>query len=882
MKKALKIIGIVVLLLIIFLLVAPFLFKGTIEKQVKKAINENLNATVEWQDLSLSLLSSFPDARLKLEDISVINKAPFAGDTLVYAKTLFLDMGIPQLFKGGNLTINELGLEQALVNVKVDKNGVANYDITKTSAETTQDTTRAESDMNFAVQHYSITDSRINYLDESSKMFLRLKAFNHQGTGDFSASTSTLKTQTDALVSFAMDSTTYFENTKLDLTADIQMDLDKMRFTFANNKALINQLPLTFAGYVQVNDANQEMDLTFKTPTSDFKNFLGVMPAEYAKNLDQVQTTGKFSVDGRVYGVVDDTHIPKINIAVNSNDASFKYPDLPKSVEHISIDAVLKNATGLMKDMNLDLNKLAFQIDRDKFEMQGHLKDLTGNMLVDLMAKGTLNLANIEKAYPVDMELDLDGVLQANLSADFAMSDIEHERYSKIKTQGAASLRNFSYSSTEMAHPVKISQASLSFDPGNVVLKQFDMTTGQTDAHLTGKLENLMGFLFKNQPVKGRFKLTSNTFSVNDFMMASPADTTQTNQTANTSQSVTPTSEEAIKIPSFLDVALDFSADKVLYDNLTLTNAKGILLIKDETATLKDITADIFGGTIGLDGSVATKTATPKFNVALSLKKVDIVQSIQEMDLFQKFAPILKGLVGNLTTSISLSGDLTKDLMPVYNSLTGDGLAAILNAKVDKAKMPLLSQLDAKLNFMDLDKLNLDDLTAHFSFEDGAIKFKPFDFKLYKGITAHLGGSHSFTNNMNYTLDLDVPAKYLGKDVSQGLAKLSKTDLENTKVDLPIAFTGTLTSPKIQVDFKAATKTLTDKIIAEQKDNLKDKVSEGLSNLLGGGQQKDSTTQDNATATDTIQSKEDKVKDAAKNVLEGLFGKKKRSKDSVK
>ncbi len=52
MKKALKITGIIIVLSIIFLAAAPFLFKGSIEKMVKRTINENLNATVAWEELN--------------------------------------------------------------------------------------------------------------------------------------------------------------------------------------------------------------------------------------------------------------------------------------------------------------------------------------------------------------------------------------------------------------------------------------------------------------------------------------------------------------------------------------------------------------------------------------------------------------------------------------------------------------------------------------------------------------------------------------------------------------------------------------------------------------------------------------------------------------
>ncbi len=887
MKRALKIIGIVIVVLVILLVAAPFLFKDTIEKQVKKAINENINAQVEWADLSLSLISSFPDARLKIEGLSVVNKAPFQGDTLVAAKTLYLDMGIPQLFKSGDkpLSINSLGIDDALVNIVVNKEGVANYDIAKESPETASQP-EEEGGFSLDVEHYQITDSRINYLDQGSEMYLRLKDFNHEGTGDFSEETFTLHTQTSSLVSFAMDSVNYLDKNSIKLDADIKMDLKNMKFSFEENKALINQLPLTFDGYVKVNENNQELDITFKTPSSDFKNFLKLIPEAYSKSLEGVETTGNFSVDGRLYGVIDDQHIPKMKIVMASKNASFKYPDLPKSVENISLDAVLLDKTGLMEDLNLELNRLSFKIDQDVFTAHGAIKNLTGDMQVDLMANGTLNLANIDQAYPVDMDMDLDGILNADLTTSFAMSDIENEQYQNVKSRGTASISNFSYASEELANPVNISKAGISFAPGNIVLKQFDMTTGQTDAHLTGKLENLMGYLFKGQPIKGNFELTSNTFSVNDFMVSDTEEGEEAD--AQPQQDSLSSSEEAIKIPSFLDIALNFNADKVIYDNLTLSNAKGRLVIEDETAKLQNIKADIFGGSIGLEGSVATKDDTPEFDMSLKLNKINIVQSFSQMDLLKNFAPIAKALVGDLSTSIQLSGNLTEQLTPIYTSLAGQGLAQILDAKVQKGQLPLISNLNAKLDFINVDKLKLKDLTTHFTFKDGGINIEPYHFDINHDIGVKIGGRHTFDNQMDYAIKFTVPAKYLGNDVSGVLAKLSNAELENTEIEVPLEVMGSFAHPKIKVDLKGAVEKVANKIIEEQKqelknkaeDKAKEKAGELLDNLFGGDEKKKNASSSDSTATEKTEKEktEDAVKDAAKGLLDNLFGGKKEEK----
>ena len=879
MKKILKIVGIVLLVLILLVILTPILFKGQIEKAVKNSINNSVNATVEWEDLDLSLFSSFPDAELKLKNLSVINKAPFEGDTLATSEELALSLGIPQLFKGGPYSINELALNRAYVNIKVDSLGNANYDIAKeTTADTTAQASNGGSALSLDIQHYEINNSRINYLDESTKTFLRITDFNHYGNGDFTADKTNLETNTEAIVSFEFDSINYLNKNSLKLDADFEMDLANQKYTFLENEALINQLPLTFDGFVKINEDNQELDLTFKTPSSDFKNFLAVIPETYAKNLDGVETTGDFTVNGMIKGIVDEEHIPMMDIAIKSDNASFKYPDLPKKVEDISIDAVLKNETGLLADTYVNLDQLDFRIDQDRFSAKGNFKNLMDNPLIDLTANGTLNLANLEKAYPLDLDMDLNGILNANLTTNFDMNSIEKEQYQNVKSSGRASISNFKYTSPEIPNDVNIAKASLNFNTQKVTLEEMDIKSGQTDAKITGTLDNLMGYLFSDQQLKGRFNVQSNTFSVNDFMVAQTEETT--NETENTSEeketTPTPTGEEAIKIPSFLDARLDFNAKNVIYDNLTLKNTKGAVVIVDETASLENVSADIFGGNIGINGNVSTKNATPVFDMQLNLNRIDIVESFQNLELIQNLAPLAKALQGSLNTKINLSGNLTNELTPILTSLGGTAFAQIINAQVDTEKTPLLSKLDGQLNFINLDNLALKDLATNLKFNNGQIEVDPFNFNI-KDINITAGGSHSFDNQMNYNLKLDIPAKYLGSEVGNGLASLTKTDLENTKVQLPIGLSGSFNSPQIQLNMKQAVTDLTQQIVAKQKDELKDKAKEEVGNklkdLLGGNKENTQTTQDSTSTED--KSDEDKVKEAAGKVLNGLFGKKK-------
>ena len=891
MKKALKIIGIVLLVIVVILVAAPFLFESQIKDYVRKTANESVDAQVEFSDISLSFFRSFPQATVVIEDFSVINNEPFRGDTLAIGEEAQLEMSIKELFKGADepKILDNIKVNNTYLNIKVDSLGNANYDIAVEDTIATA-TDSASTGFSFDLKHYEINNSRVKYLDEGQKLLLDVEELHHEGTGDFSLAESELNTKSNALVSLDYDGTHYLNRNKVSLDAVIQMDLENMRYTFLENEAMINQLPLTFEGFVQVNEDNNEIDLSFQTPSSDFKNFLAVIPATYAKNIENVETSGDFIVNGKIQGIVDETYIPKMDIKVSSDNASFKYPDLPKSVQDINIDLQILNETGILEDTYLTFDNVTFRIDQDKFATNGSIKNLMGNMLVDMALQGTLNLANLDQAYPLDLEQDLHGILTADVTTQFDMNSIEKEQYQNVKSNGTASIKNFSYKSPEIPNEVKIANATMNFNQGNVRVPELKLTTGQTDITASGNIENLIGFLFTDQKLKGSFNVDSNVFAINDFMIAETETETGTEET--TSQSSTPSTSEAVKIPSFLDTELAFNVNTVIYDNLELKNAKGTIILKDETATLQNITTDIFGGNINLAGNVSTKGSTPTFDMDLALNSLNIAESFTSLEMLQALAPVAKALEGKLQTNLQLKGNLNEDLTPQLSTLAGNALAEILTADIDPEKLPLLSSLDQQLNFINLNDIDLDKLKTRLTFKDGMVQIEPFNFNV-KGVDVQVSGSHGFDMNMDYTLNLDVPARMLGSQVGSALSQLSGDELQNMTVALPIGLQGTFQNPQVNVNMQQAVNNLTQRIVTKQKDKLKERGQDAIRDIINkqtGGNQKpqnDSISSQDSTQTQTPKteekprSQEEQVKDAAKDILGGILGKSKKKKDTT-
>ena len=276
--------------------------------------------------------------------------------------------------------------------------------------------------------------------------------------------------------------------------------------------------------------------------------------------------------------MITETTIPKLDINISSNNASFKYPDLPKRIENITIDAVIKNTTGIADNTFIEVNKLNFKIDNDEFKSSASLKNLTKNMLVNANVDGTLNLANISKAYPINLENELSGILKGKLNTVFDMNALETNAFQRIKNNGNMSISDFVFSSEDIVNPISISKADIQFNPQTITLQSFDATTGSSDLKSTGTTENLLGFLLSDNKLQGNFIVNSNTFAVSDFMVEDETTATNNKKTSDS---------ESLKIPAFLNCTINANAKTVLYDNLTLRNVKGQMLIKDQQATLK-------------------------------------------------------------------------------------------------------------------------------------------------------------------------------------------------------------------------------------------------------------------------------------------------------
>ena len=897
-RKWLKIAGGVLALLLLLLLAVPFYLEAKIGPILRTHVNKAINGHFDFEEANLSLIRDFPNARITLRGVRLTTAAPFVGDTLLLASEGYLVMGLGELLKGGDapMGIRELRITGADLRLKVNAEEQANYLIARESDSGPEASGAAEG-FRFDLQQYALEASRISYEDLGSGMTLVLEEIGHTGRGDLSLETSQLDTRTEALISFRYDSVDYLRQNRLSLDALLGIDLGTDTYTFLKNEGTINQMPLVFTGTVKLLEDGQQVDLQFQTLDSDFRNFLALIPEAYSKSLEGVRTSGQFRLEGTVSGVNDDTRIPGFDIKMEAKEASFQYPNLPKGVEDISFLARLRNETGQAADTYFELPEARFTVDRDAFGMRGSVRQLTGNPQVEGALKGTINLASLSQAYPVDPGQELSGVLQVDLQTAFDMASVEAGRYENTRTSGTLELTDALFRTASFSQPVKLERASLRFDPKTARLESLRGTLGSSDFDLSGRMEDYLGYFLSDGLLRGDFALRANRLVVGDFQ--SPE--------APVSGGEAPVSE-SFRIPANIDLAVQGRAAAVMYDNLPLQEVSGTLLVRDQSLLLQNVRSQMLDGALALNGELSTRSGKPEFRMDLGVDGFRIREALETIDLFRTLAPIASILEGRLNSQVSLSGLLNNDFSPDLMSLGGRVVAEVLAARPSGQKAAVLQALDNGLDFVNLEELDLKGLKTYLSFENGKVAVKPFTVR-YRDISVNVEGGHTFDQQLSYQATFDVPAHYLGPEVNRLLKELNDPGLEQVTVPVSARISGSYTRPAVETDLPAAAQNLTARLVEYQKQKLlaggQAKAEQLLGNLLG--QATDSAGAADAPANDlervvgdvlgatgqnapknadsTAATKDETVREAARNVLGGLLKKKKDTsatpKDSV-
>ena len=424
-KKTFKILLITILVLLLAVISIPVLFKSKIKAKLLSEIDKNINAKINFSELSFSSLKKFPRLTISLHNPTITGIGEFAGDTLVDAKEISVSLNVYKLMRGQGIEIKGIDLEQPLIYVRVLKNGHANYNIVK--ADTTADTTGAKKpnkSFELAIDKWSINNGKIVYDDKLQKTYIEVGGLYHSGSGDFKQEVSDLDITTKVNdLTVVYNGIQYFKKKLFAADLQMEMNLKEQKFIFKDHNFQIGEFKFGFAGFFKLLPNGYDVDLRFVVKETTFKNLLSLLPGIYQKDLAGIETKGDFSCNGFIKGVYDvkDNKVPAFHIDLKVLDALFKYSHLPKALERINFDLVADNPDGNPEHSTYNLKTFHIEINKEPIHGSVCIKGKK-HMYVTADIKLKADLAEIEKIYPID-GLVLKGILTSEIKVNGRYSD---------------------------------------------------------------------------------------------------------------------------------------------------------------------------------------------------------------------------------------------------------------------------------------------------------------------------------------------------------------------------------------------------------------------------------------------------------------------------
>lgn len=393
----------------------PILFPGKIEKEVKGFANQHLNGELNFKEANLSFFNHFPSLTLSLNEFSLKGSEPFKNDTLVAANEIAFGINLKDLLFDKKVTIDEIYLAEAFMNVKVNKNGEANYNVyvsdkKKVSKDTSSTAIRLDK--------ISIKNSHLVYDDKSTKILINAKGFNYFGKGDLDKAIFDLKTEAKIDdFNFTFNEESYLKNKKVNADLITKINTTSLSFLFEENNLKVNKLPIEFVGKLDFLKNGYDLDFKVESQNSKLNDFFTALPPSYVMWLEKTKVKGTadllLTLKGRYIASTNQKPDLAFNMKIREGEINHKEAPIPATNIFLNFDTKLPSLNAEKLRVNID--SIYFNVGKDYVKAIIKSNGLS-KPNIDAMIKTQINLAELDKALGIQ-NMDLKGQLNLDVKS---------------------------------------------------------------------------------------------------------------------------------------------------------------------------------------------------------------------------------------------------------------------------------------------------------------------------------------------------------------------------------------------------------------------------------------------------------------------------------
>ena len=840
MKRLLIFIFTIIALLLASAIILPFAYKGKISEIALKKVNELVDAKITYKSYQLTLYKSFPDFTATFNDLSIVGIDHFENDTLMAFRKLSARINIMSIIRKSDVLIKSIVFDDGIMNLIVSEDEKYNWEIKKTnelndSLETVaaQNQNNSLDDTNshalkLLLNSIVIKDFDFIYNNKHSDYTFAVYGVDAEISGQSEGMNSVLAIKAGSpSLNYKYHEIYYLQNNKVDLSTRLEADLNNFDFKFETGSSEINGVPVELSGGFAMPGDSMLFDIHFDVPNIGMNNVLSLIPASYQKYLSDIKTDGTIKLNGAIQGLFYNEIYPAINIDFDITNGWLKYPQLPDELKIHRLKAQVLKPEGDFDLIQLGISQFDMQLAENPLSMHALFSNLMSDPLLDVSVNGVINLETLSKVVPLG-DTKLTGLLTADIKVNGNYSALENNNFKEFISSGNVTLNKFYVQNSSVPQGANISKAALVLHNQDITINGLQGKMGRSDFQLSGELNNVITYLFANDLLKGRLKLQSTLFDVNEFMAAYQPDAEVKNK-AYIKVDSTKIVSKPLELPKNIHLVFDAAVSQLLFDQMNITNFNGNIELHNQQLTLNGLTMDMIGGKMNLSGKViADGRKNPDLNVNLDIFNFDLPQAYRQISMVQKYMPFAAKSQGQFSSKLRLQAPIDNKLKTILTDISAKGTFSTHNLKLVDAVF--FSNLKSVIQYEKLRNLQIDDFKTGFIIKNGNLDIDPLKTKLANQ-PVQLSGSYNLGGTLNFKVDATIEKQLLSSEIQSMIAYVPGHERIKT-IDVGLLIKGDAKKPEVTVDNDKIRKQVMDQLKTTSPKELEDAARKLLQGLF--------------------------------------------------
>ncbi len=781
--------AIFILSLVMVLGALGWIYRDRVKELFLEDINRRLRTEISVENIQLNLLSSFPMASLRFNDVIILETETGEGPdrkVLLKARSIHLEFNLHDILRK-DYTVKRISLSDGYFSPSINKDGAPNYLF--------WDHSPADDTTGFRFDLQSLQLNRLAFLFAHHRDGHHVSADidNLLLRGDPGSGSMAVSAKGKMHVN-----TLQIGNTVI--PGDKPLEMDLMMTVSQEHGLLLHESALTWNShhfFVDGTFAGQEDGLWAEAQVSgkriDPGKLLGDLPPSWSKSFTQYHPAGTADFDASISGVLNNKGMPYISSTFMLEHGGLRHPG---SGNDVSIDVIRGSYTNgsrqsaITSRVRIDhvkarINKgeisgsasihnfrqpeISFQLTagitaKDLLEWQeiGPVTKADGTITMEVVFSGNMN---------EDMRFTGQGLMAAQLSGHVRFEDVDFI----LHNNHLLPYRNF--------------HGMMAFHNNRLEIEYLSGTAGESDFLFSGYMKNVLPYLFlPDEQLFISAGLQSQNINLDQLL--------QDSKTVSESDTI-----YHLRFPERLRLQLDAGIESLRFRRFEASALTGKTRLEDQRLSADHLIFNTMDGKVHLQGLIdGRQEDVVLMHCNAWLSAVDIHQLFYQTGNFGQQGIIDENLFGRVTADMFFSAEWSPRLNIDWGSME-----TTANLRIEDGRLINYNPMIALGSFLragDLSNVSFSTLENEIHIKNRRVMIPEMEISS-SALNLQLSGEHTFENEIDYRLQVllsDIlgrnhrerrnPQEQYGEIIDDGLGRTT----------LFLRLTGTTMDPVFRYD----------------------------------------------------------------------------------